>query len=197
MFEVRDECGGWLVGIAALAGELLGDRDMLVPAAVEELDETHAAFRKAAGEQAVRGIGAGLAGLGTVEFEGGSGLVGEIGELGDGGLHAEGHFVGMDAGNGLGIAHFIGEALVEGVPDEDFELYEDGSLTDICEWDYSLAEGSTVLMNRVTGESLAAGNTHPYDIVYASNVMEAMKSSGEHSPACERGRALYPSRDSR
>ena len=92
-----------------------------------------------------------------------------------------------------GIGRLVREAVVEGVRHEDEELYADGALTDICEWDYSIAEGSTVLMNRVTGESLATGDTHPYDIVYATTVVEAMESSGEHSPACERGRALFPS----
>ena len=113
MFEIHDERGGGLVGVAALVGELFGDGDVLVPAAVEELDETHAALGEAAGEQAVGGVGAGLAGLRAVEIEGGGGFAGEVGEFGHGGLHAEGHLVGMDAGDGFRIADFVGEALVE------------------------------------------------------------------------------------
>jgi hypothetical protein len=92
-----------------------------------------------------------------------------------------------------GIGRLIREALVEGVPDDGLELKEDGSLTSICEWDYSIADGSAVLMNRVTGESIEAWDSDPYDIVYPSNVMEAMKNSGDHSPAYERGRALFAS----
>ena len=42
---------------------------MLVPAAVEELDEAHAALGQPAGEQAVGGEGAGLAGVGAVQLE--------------------------------------------------------------------------------------------------------------------------------
>ena len=42
---------------------------MLVPAAVEELDEPHAALGQPPGQQAVGGEGPGLASLGAVQLE--------------------------------------------------------------------------------------------------------------------------------
>ena len=48
LFEVVEQGGGGLVDVAALIGELAFDRDVLVPAAVEELDEADAALEQAA-----------------------------------------------------------------------------------------------------------------------------------------------------
>ena len=52
----------------------VGQVAVLVPAAVEELDEPHAALDQPAGEQAVGGEGAGLAGVGAVQVERALGL---------------------------------------------------------------------------------------------------------------------------
>ena len=69
LLEVRDEGGRRLIGIAALAGDLRGQVRMLVPAAVEELDEAHAPFGQPARQQAVGGEGPGLARVGAVQVE--------------------------------------------------------------------------------------------------------------------------------
>ncbi len=61
LLEVRDEGGRRLIGVAALAGDLGGQVRVLVPAAVEELDEPHAALGQPAGQQAVGGERPGLA----------------------------------------------------------------------------------------------------------------------------------------
>ena len=71
---------------------------MLVPAALVDLDETDAALGQAAGLEAVGGVGAGLAGVGTVEVEGGLGFLREVHQIGNRGLHPERHFERLDAG---------------------------------------------------------------------------------------------------
>ena len=61
LLEVLDQRGRGLVGVAALAANLLGQRGVLVPAHVEELDEAHAALGQPPGQQAVGGKRARLA----------------------------------------------------------------------------------------------------------------------------------------
>ena len=58
-----------------------------------QLDEAHAAFGQAAGQQAVRGEGAVAGLLHAVHFERLPRFLAEIGELRHAGLHLEGHFV--------------------------------------------------------------------------------------------------------
>src|SRR5437867_9893493 len=50
LFQVLDERGARLVGIAALACDLFGQLVVLVPAPVEQLNEPDAAFHEAAGQ---------------------------------------------------------------------------------------------------------------------------------------------------
>ena len=47
--QVLDQGGGRLVDVVALVGQLTREGDVLVPAAVEELDEADVAFEQAAG----------------------------------------------------------------------------------------------------------------------------------------------------
>ena len=114
LFEVVDEAGAGLVDIEGLAFNFGGEGGVVVPAAVEELDEADAALGHAAGEEAVAGEGAGFLDFGAVES-----LVelfvfaGEVGEFGDGGLHAEGHFLLGDGGLDFGVADFGELFLVE------------------------------------------------------------------------------------
>ena len=86
---------------------------MGVPSTVEELHEADAALAEAAGHEGIVGEGAGLAGVLAVEFEGGLGFVGNVGELGHGHLHAEGHLVLGDAGFDLGVVEFLVMDTVE------------------------------------------------------------------------------------
>ena len=55
LFQVLDEGGGGLVDVLALAADLRRQAAVLVPAAVHELDEPHAALDHPPGEQAVAG----------------------------------------------------------------------------------------------------------------------------------------------
>ena len=64
------KAGGGLVGfLARLRGNCVGAVAVLIPAVMEELDETHAALAQAAREQAVVGEGAGLPYVLAVECE--------------------------------------------------------------------------------------------------------------------------------
>ena len=108
LLQVLDQRGGGLVDVAALVRELARDGDVLVPAAMEELHEADAALEQAAGEQAVGGVAAGLAHLGAVGLERGGRFVADVGQLRHRRLHAEGHFVGVDARERFGIAELAG-----------------------------------------------------------------------------------------
>lgn len=113
-FEIEDECGGGLVGVPTLVVELGGDGVVLVPSGMHELDAADAPFHEAPGHEAIVGIGAGCPDIGTVRAEDGFGFAGEVGQLGNGGLHLECHLVLGDAGGDLGIAPGLEVVLVEG-----------------------------------------------------------------------------------
>ncbi len=66
LLQVVEQCGGGLVDVVALIGELPLDRDVLVPAAVEELHEADAALEQAAAHEAVGGVAAGFVDFGAV-----------------------------------------------------------------------------------------------------------------------------------
>ncbi len=114
LLEVFQQRGGGLVDVAALVGQLPRDGDVLVPAAVEELHEADAALEQPAGEQAVGGVAAGFVDFGAVAIRRWlRGSSAEVGQLGHRGLHAERHFVGVDAGQRFGVAGFGGAQVVE------------------------------------------------------------------------------------
>ena len=98
-FRSRISAADGLVGVAGEStGSFFGKAAVMVPAAVIELDEAHVALGEAAGEQAVGGERAGLAGIVAVELETCSGSFESVGEIGHAGLHAERHLVLRDAG---------------------------------------------------------------------------------------------------
>ncbi len=104
LFEVDDERGGGLVGFGALAADAGGQAAVLVPALVVELDEAHAALGQPAGQQAVGGEGAGLAGYRRRRARTWSpARPTRFGDVGHAGLHAERHFVLGDARFDLGV----------------------------------------------------------------------------------------------
>ena len=113
LFEVFDECGAGLVGFAGLDLDAGGQIVVLVPALMIKLDEADAAFGQAAGEEAVGGVGAGLAAVGTVKLEYAVGFLREIGHRGHGALHAISHFVLGDSGFDFGIEFFLELQLIE------------------------------------------------------------------------------------
>ena len=77
---------------------------VLIPAAMEELDESHAPLGQPARQQAIGGKGPGSSHFGPVHLQDRIGLVREVGQLGDRGLHPEGQLVLRDPRDDLGIA---------------------------------------------------------------------------------------------
>ena len=112
LFEVGDEGGGALIGFCAFLADAAGETAVVVPVAVAELDEADAAFGETAGEETVVSE-AGFALFRAVGVEDGLRFLGEIGEFGDTGLHAEGEFVVFDLGGDGWVAE-----LAEGEPVE-------------------------------------------------------------------------------
>ena len=82
----------------------VGEIAVVVPPTMVELDEADVAFGKAAGEEAVGGVGAGDAGVFAVEFEGAVGFFAKVGEIGHTHLHSVRHLVCGDAGINFGVA---------------------------------------------------------------------------------------------
>ena len=91
-----------LVDLAGRHRDVLLDVAVVVPVAVIELDEAHAALGQPPGQQAVGGEGA-VAALGAVQVEDLLRLVGEVHQVRHAGLHAEGHLVLRDARGDLRI----------------------------------------------------------------------------------------------
>src|SRR5205823_2965041 len=70
LFEVFDQRGDGLVGHAGIEAELGVQIGVMVPTRMNYIDESYAAFYEAAGEEAVGGEGAVLAGAaGAVGFD--------------------------------------------------------------------------------------------------------------------------------
>ena len=113
VFQILNEGGGGLIGVVGLSGELLREAFVLIPAHVEQLDETGAAFAQASGEDAVGSVGTSFAGLGSVVFEYGIGFGAEVGQLGHRGLHPVGQFVLSDSCRDFRIAKLIQFDLID------------------------------------------------------------------------------------
>ena len=113
LLEVGQQRGGGLVDVATLQAEVAGQVVMLVPASVIELNEPYAPLCHATGEQTVRRVGAWFAGGVAVEIEGLFGLAGEVGQIGNRGLHAIRHLVLGNAGLDFRVAVIVELALIE------------------------------------------------------------------------------------
>ena len=113
LLEILHERGAGLVHIERSLRHFLGDRAVVIPRAVVELDEAHATLGEAAREQAVRGEGAVAGSLHAIHFEHLFRLLREIGELGDGSLHLERHLVLRDARLDFRIDPLGGKDAVE------------------------------------------------------------------------------------
>ncbi len=108
-----NESGGGLVCAFALKGEIAREIVVLIPAAMIELNEADTTFGQPASHKTIGSVGAGLLGIGAVEFERAFGFFGKIGQFRHGGLHAEGHLILRDAGADFGIAIFLFGDVVE------------------------------------------------------------------------------------
>ena len=97
----------WSVSLA-LAVDLLGQIAVLVPAAMQNLHDAHAALDQPAGQQAaVRRRCRARCTSGPYMSSVACDLLGEVGEFRHAGLHAEGHLVLRDARLRFGIAEAL------------------------------------------------------------------------------------------
>ena len=71
LLEVSDQSGRCLVGFLALISNAPGEASVLIPALMEELNETDSTLGQPSGQQAIGGEGAGLFGIVSIELEGG------------------------------------------------------------------------------------------------------------------------------
>src|SRR4051812_36240362 len=92
-FQVLNQPVTTLINVFALRGQVAWQISVLVPAAMEDLDEPDAALDQTASHQ--RGIGksAALFGFRPVQVVSCFRLTGQINQAGNAGLHAESHFI--------------------------------------------------------------------------------------------------------
>jgi hypothetical protein len=99
--------------IAALVRKLPVQRNVLIPPAMEKLDEADVAFEQSSGKQAIGRITAGNEDVGTIGIERGLRFARQIGQFGNRCLHAERHLIGIDPRESFRIAQFGGSPGVE------------------------------------------------------------------------------------
>ncbi len=100
--------------------DVLLDRAVMVPVAMVELDEPHAALGQPAGQQAVGARTSRRLPSVPYSVEDVPGLVRQVDQLGHAGLHPEGGLVGGDPGGDLGVVdHLVLERIepLDGVDD--------------------------------------------------------------------------------
>ncbi len=163
LFKVFDEGVAGLVDVFALGGHATVDVGVVVPVVVVDLHEADAAFDEAAGHEGTIGEGAGFFGVFAVEFEDVFGFLGEVSEFGHAGLHAERHFVLLDASVGLGVGDFLVGDFVEGVDAiEGFAADGGGDARGIVDVEDGVASGTEgdagVFAGEVAGGPEAGGD---------------------------------------
>ena len=110
--EVFDEGSNRLVHLFRIALVIAAEGVVLVPlVGVRDLDESHAFFAEAAGEEALVAKVAGFGVVDAVQLLGFLRFSGDLLELGGGELHAEGEFVGVDAALKGGIGANLMELI--------------------------------------------------------------------------------------
>jgi len=86
---------------------------VLIPAAVEDLNDANTAFDHASGEEGAGGERAWFLDFGAVHVQCLLSFAGEIDKFGDAALHSPGHFVLGDACECFGVLEAIDGSLVE------------------------------------------------------------------------------------
>ena len=114
MLKVGKQAGRGLVGIFALALNGIGQAAVVVPTHVEELDEADIALAESTGQQAVGGVRARALHVRSVEVEHVLRFLGQVEQVRDARLHAEGHLVLRDTGLDLRIAQDAVALVVKG-----------------------------------------------------------------------------------
>ena len=87
LLEIADQRGGRLIGVATLTADRLRQVEMLIPAAMEELNEPHAPLGQSPSQQAVGGECAGLASVRAVQVEDVFRFARHVGQFGDPYVH--------------------------------------------------------------------------------------------------------------
>ena len=113
LLEVLNQGGRAAVGVVALVPEGGGQVAVLVPAAMQDLDDAHASFDQPARQQGAVGEGARLAHRRAVHIQNALRFAGNVDQFRHAGLHAKRHFVLGDARLRLRIAEPFEVALVE------------------------------------------------------------------------------------
>ena len=114
--EVLDQGGRCLIDFFAAFRKILRQVAVVVPIAMEQLDEADAALRQTPGEQTIRRECSRRLRVFTVELEGVFGFLRQIGELRHRALHLVRHLVLDDAGGNLRVAELLELNLVELTP---------------------------------------------------------------------------------
>src|SRR5882672_8258664 len=103
LFKILDQSRGSLIDVFGCAGHVLFDFTMMIPGAMIKLNEADASFSETARQETVRSETAVARLFQTVHFQELFRFVAEIGEVRQGGLHAESQFVLADARLNFGI----------------------------------------------------------------------------------------------
>ncbi len=113
LLEIAHQSRSRLVHVLALLANLGREAAVLIPSAMKELYERHAALRQPAGDQAIVGKTAFSHGIFAVEIEYVLGFVLQIDQFGHAGLHAVSHLVLGDPGIDLRVTRFRFLGLVD------------------------------------------------------------------------------------
>ena len=114
LFQVLDQGVTSLIHVLALHGEVVGQVAMLVPPAMENLHEAHSPLHQTAGHQRTVGEGAAVLRFLAIEFEGLVAFAAQISQVGDTGLHTEGHFILLGAGLDFRVTDQFISGLIQG-----------------------------------------------------------------------------------
>ena len=113
LLEVLNQSPGGFVGQSATGVHVLLQISVMVPSAVVQMNEADSFFRQFAGKQTIRCVGT-VPRFGAIHVENMLGFPGGVHQFGHRGLHSESHFVGGDAGIGLGIPDRLVAVPVQG-----------------------------------------------------------------------------------
>ena len=103
LLEVGDQRSCGLIDIFALASQCVRQSEVVVPAHVEQLGESHIPLGESPGEQAVGRIRARTMHIGAVQVEDVLWFALEVEQFRHAGLHPEGHFILSNASLDLGV----------------------------------------------------------------------------------------------
>ena len=143
-------------------GQSFFDSAVVVPSTVIELYESNASFSQSAGQQAVSPEGA-VSSLGAIEIKDVFGFPGDVHQLGDAHLHAEGEFVLADTCINFRIPNLSGSQSVESSGSIDdvalIGIVDSLGVADVEDWIAGGIEMNPLILSREeTAMPLSGGN---------------------------------------